>query len=163
MGHINLAIVHKVYHNLEVGELDILQNDNGMLARVDCEEGLEVRAAGRQDDFVRLEMSALGGECHINEGFIIQETRENGDKVGLVVVPTQTELLHRHLCWWISRWRGRRSKKRQIYTWRVPENEKLPNSVMPLSGSFTGFQGKNVSRSASRYLGVNNRQKRLAV
>ena len=72
---------------------------------------LEVRAAGGQDHFVGLQLVAFGRQSDVDEVLIVEQRRKDGYKVGLVVVPAQAKLLHRHgvanaagrRCWPIKR------------------------------------------------------------
>lgn len=48
------AVVHEIHHNFEIGEFDVLEYNDWMLAGVDGEERLKVRAARGKDDLVCL-------------------------------------------------------------------------------------------------------------
>lgn len=41
-------------------------------------------------------MPAFGSESDIHQGLIIQQIGENRNEIRLMIVPPQTELLHRH-------------------------------------------------------------------
>lgn len=71
---------------------------------------LEVGAAGGQDNLVSLQLVALGRQRDIDQILIVKKGREDGYKVGLVVVPTQAELLDRHGA---GRWLGTGAGTRQ--------------------------------------------------
>lgn len=57
---------------------------------------LKIGAASGQDNLVGLQVPSLRGKRDIDQRLVVQQTGEHGDEVGLVVVPTQAILLHRH-------------------------------------------------------------------
>ncbi|CAB0031331.1 unnamed protein product [Trichogramma brassicae] len=93
--HVDLALVHELDRGLELRPLDVLHDDDRMLALVVAEERLEVRAAGRQYHLVSLDRILVAGERHVDEAFRLQQLIEHVGEVRLVVVPAQAELLGR--------------------------------------------------------------------
>lgn len=57
---------------------------------------LEICAAGGQDHFMGLQLAAFRRQSDVHKVLIVQECREHGNEIGLVIVPAQTELLDRH-------------------------------------------------------------------
>jgi len=57
---------------------------------------LKVRAARGEHDFVGLQLTALRGKRDVHQRPIVQQRGADGYKIWLVIVPAQTELLHRH-------------------------------------------------------------------
>lgn len=49
---------------------------------------LKVGTARRQHHLVGLQLSALGSQCDVHQALIVQQGREDGDEVRLVIVPT---------------------------------------------------------------------------
>lgn len=43
-----------------------------------------------------LKMPSLGSQGNVHQGFVIQQAGEHRNEVRLMIVPPQTELLHRH-------------------------------------------------------------------
>lgn len=66
-----------------------------MLARVLKEQRLEVGAARGQDHLVGLHRVSVTGQGHVHEGLALQQLIEDVGQIGLVVVPSQAELLRR--------------------------------------------------------------------
>lgn len=63
----------------------------------------QIRAAGRQDDFVCFQIPSLGGQRTIDQGAAFQQTVEHRNQGPLVVVPSQAKLLaHRHDGFYLS-------------------------------------------------------------
>lgn len=95
LAHVNLTLVHELDDGLELRPLDVLEDHYRVLARVVEEERLEVGTAGGQHHLVRLDGVAVAGECDVDEGLALEELVEDVGQVGLVVVPSETELLRR--------------------------------------------------------------------
>ena len=91
--HVHLAGVHELQDGGQVGEGDVLQDDDRVLGRVLLQQGLEVGTAGGENHLVSLAALAVAGDGHVAEGLLISEVLEGGHHVGLEVVPSQTELL----------------------------------------------------------------------
>ena len=62
-----------------------------MVAIVLHEQLLEVVGAGREDHLVTLDGAAVAGQGHVAEGLDLEKLAKDGEEVGLVVVPAQTE------------------------------------------------------------------------
>lgn len=79
-------------------EKDCVSQSAQRVCELSVKEGtcLEICAASGQDDFVRLQLVALRGQCDIHQVLIVQQGGEDGYEVRLVIVPPQTELLHGH-------------------------------------------------------------------
>lgn len=76
----NLAFVHELDDGRQVVELDVLENDDGVLTGV-LHEGLaKVRAAHAKDDFVRPQTLPIAAERHIREEFILRA--QNVERIG---------------------------------------------------------------------------------
>jgi len=65
------------------------------------EHALEVGGAGREDHLVGLQVEPVAGDGDIDKGLVVEEVFKDGEKVVLVVVPSQAVLLrlgggHRH-------------------------------------------------------------------
>lgn len=69
-----------------------------MLAGILEEQGLEIGTAGGQDHFVRLDAVAIARQCHVHKRFTLQQLIEHICQIGLIVVPSQAELLRRAGC-----------------------------------------------------------------
>ena len=91
--HVDLALVHVVEDGADVVVLDVLEEDDRVVAHVLREQRLEVRGAGAEDDLVTLEAGAVAGDGDVAEGLRLEEVVEDGEQVGAVVVPPEAELL----------------------------------------------------------------------
>lgn len=60
-----------------------------MLTWVRLEQGPEVRAAGREDDFVGREGAAVAGQRDVDEVLLIAEVPKGGEDARVVIVPAQ--------------------------------------------------------------------------
>lgn len=87
--HRSLALVHEINDALDFPTTDILEDNDGMLARVVCEDFLEVWAAGRKDDFVGTYGGILTDQCAINKGLILEQGIKSVEHVTLMIIPTQ--------------------------------------------------------------------------
>ena len=101
LGHVDLSLVHVVQDDLDLLDLDVLEKDDGVLARVLHEEALEVGGAGREDHLVALDGGVLAGQRHVAERLRLQQLVQHRQQVVAVVVPAQAVLLrlgsrHRH-------------------------------------------------------------------
>lgn len=67
-----------------------------MLVGMVDKQRLEVRTAGRQYHLVGTEQLALDSERDVDEALVVQQLVEDGEQVGLVVVPAQAEALRGH-------------------------------------------------------------------
>ncbi len=63
--YVDCAVVHELDDGLQVVEVDILQNDDRVLTRIDAEQGLEIIRTCWQKHFVRLKVFTLGCQGHI--------------------------------------------------------------------------------------------------
>lgn len=88
MVHVDLPFVHELDQAFDVDVLDVLHDEDGVLFLVLREDGLEVGAAGREDDLVGFYRPALAGEGHVAEGFSLEELGEHGLQVGMVIPPS---------------------------------------------------------------------------
>ena len=98
-GH--FSSVHELQQGLHLVVPDVLEEDNWMLVRCVVEHALEVGGAGREDHLVGLQVEPIAGDGDIDEGLMVEEVFKDGEKVVLVVVPSQAVLLrlrggHRH-------------------------------------------------------------------
>ena len=100
--NIDLPFVHKIDDGFQIQEPDILQNDNGMFARIAWKETLKVWRAGSQDHLVCFHVLAFACKCHVNHVFVDQHSLENFIHVGLIVIPFEAELLLIHDREWFS-------------------------------------------------------------
>ena len=91
--HVDLALVHVVEDGADVVVLDVLEEDDRVVAHVLREQRLEVRGAGAEDDLVTLEAGPVAGDSDVAEGLRLEEVVEDGEQVGAVVVPPEAELL----------------------------------------------------------------------
>ena len=106
MGHINLAIVHEMQQRRNIFVLEVLDDNDGVLARVTLtttsisvlkrppvtahlEKLPEVGTAGGEQHLVGGQALALHPEGHVHEVLLSQQTLEGGDQLVLVVVPKQ--------------------------------------------------------------------------
>lgn len=95
--HVDLAFVHELDDGFQIRVRDVFEDNDGVLTGVIREEGLEVGAASREDDLVRLYGSAIASQGDVDEPPVLQELVEDVDQVGLVVVPAEAESLLRRL------------------------------------------------------------------
>ena len=98
LGHVDLAVVHKVEDRLEIGEADPLHVEEGVLVGVTPEHGAEEGAAGGEDDFVGVDLIIVACEGHVEKVFIISQFSKSPADVRLKVVPLEAELFGAH-CW----------------------------------------------------------------
>lgn len=93
--NVDLPFVHELDDGFHLRPLDVLQYDYRMLARIVEEERLEVRTASREHHLVRFDGVTVARQCDVDERFTLQELIEDVGQIGLVVVPSETELLRR--------------------------------------------------------------------
>jgi len=93
LGHVHLPGIHELQNGCQVGERDVLQDDDGVLGRVLLKEVLEVGRACTEDHLVCLGVLTLGSNGDIAETFFIPQVFEGCNHVGLEVVPSEAELL----------------------------------------------------------------------
>lgn len=94
MLHIDLALVHEIDQTFDVVEASVLHDDDGiLLVGVFRQDRVKVDAAGAQDDPVCLDRLLLTGQCDIAEAAPVQQVREHGLQITVMVLPPQTVLL----------------------------------------------------------------------
>ena len=73
LGAADLAAVHVHQEELHVLEVNVLEDDDGVLAGVAQEEVPEVRRAHRQDQLVRGEVVVAAREGHVDELLLVAQ------------------------------------------------------------------------------------------
>jgi len=75
--------------------LQVMEDENGVLliGSLMNEHGLEIGAAGRQDDFVCLQKLSFHGERDVDKVFPLEQVLKDRDQVGAVIVPFEEEVL----------------------------------------------------------------------
>ena len=73
LGTADLATVHVHEEELHVLEVDVLEDDDGVLAGVAQEEVAEVGRAYRQDQLVRGEVVVAAREGHVDELLLVAQ------------------------------------------------------------------------------------------
>ena len=91
--NVDLSLVHVVQDGPDLLVLDVLEEDDGVLARVLHEELLEVGAACREDHLVAFDGGAVAGQGHVAEGLGLQQVVQDRQQVVPVVVPSQAKHL----------------------------------------------------------------------
>lgn len=74
---------------------NVFQYHNGMFTRADFENLLEIGAAYRQHDFMRLQELSLHGQCNIDHVSCFEQVMEACGQVRMEVVPSQGKLFGR--------------------------------------------------------------------
>jgi len=96
----HLALVHELEQRAQFAELDVLEDDDGVLVGVAHEQLLEEGGARRQDDLVRAQRVTFARQRHVHQQLVVQQLAEHAQQVVLVVVPAQAVPLaaHRATC-----------------------------------------------------------------
>lgn len=97
LGDVDLPLVHVVEDGPDLLVLDVLEEDDGVLAVVLHEQLLEVRGARREEDLVALDGAAVAGQGDVAERLGLQEVVEHREQVVAVVVPPQAEHLRQRV------------------------------------------------------------------
>ena len=71
--HVHLAVVHEVEDGDQVGVLDALQVEEGVLVPVAPQHRAEEGGAGREDDLVCLQLLIIAGQGDVEEIFVFTE------------------------------------------------------------------------------------------
>ena len=86
-------MIHEVEHRLQVIELHPLEVEERVLVRVPPQDISEEGGAGRQDNFVCLNLAVITGESNIKEVLFFPEFSKCDTNVGFKVIPSETEFL----------------------------------------------------------------------
>lgn len=94
MLHIDLALVHELNETLDLGKCNILHDDYRItFVGIVREHRIEEGAAGAQYDAMRPYQLALARQRHIAETTAVQQLREHGLQITVMVLPAQAILL----------------------------------------------------------------------
>ena len=93
--HGHLTPVHVDQEQLHVLEVDILDNDYGVLARTSDEETLEVRTAHREDQLVSREVVFSARYGHIYKLFLMAQIFSKLEKALVMVFPPANIVLQK--------------------------------------------------------------------
>lgn len=94
MLHIDLALVHELNETLDLRKCNILHYDYRIpFAGIIREHRIEEGAAGAQDDTMCPYQLTLTRQGHITEATSVQELREHGLQITVMVFPAQAILL----------------------------------------------------------------------
>lgn len=77
MFYVDLSPIHELHQTLDVDELDVLHDEDGVLLLVLREDGVKVGAAGGKHDLVGLEGLPLAGQSDVTEGLPLEQLREH--------------------------------------------------------------------------------------
>jgi len=103
-----LSSVHELQECLHLVVANISQEHDGMTIGRVVEHGLEVGRARREHHLVRLQLQSLARQGDVHEGLSVKQILEDGEKIVLMVIPSQAVLLRRQTRCGCSRGRGRR-------------------------------------------------------
>lgn len=97
MFNIDFPLVHKLDQAANVIEFTIFHYDYGIFVGVSiCQYGIKKCAACTQNHSMCAQCSSLAGQCYIAKRFTIQQLREHGLQIAVVILPPKTILLHCH-------------------------------------------------------------------
>ena len=105
----DLAPIHVLDDGLEFGPARVFEDDDGMLAGIVEEEGLEVGRAGREDHAVGLDGVPVGRQRHVHKRLVLEQLVKHRRQIRLVIVPAQTQVRCCRRC----RRRHRRCRRRR--------------------------------------------------
>ena len=76
LGNVHLTVVHEVEDCGEIAELHAFQVQEGVGVGVASEHASEEGRAGREDDFVGLDLLIIAGQGHVEEVLVIPKLAE---------------------------------------------------------------------------------------